>query len=528
MNEATENEAMKAALVEAARRQGMSVPEDVARMPAGGELTQVAPTQPVDAAQQFGNWLMKRLAPNARSLMVGEPEAPITDLPQTAGKVPSIEDPRPERAMIEGMQLAAPLPGPAIAGKMLGPALAGAEKLAPALAKAIPGQAMVNTGLAAGGVGSAVVPDPAQAAEGQPEEVPIGQRPQTGEWWRTRRAPPPEMPPFTPPTMLPDELAMFKDPEWKPPKGWQGDQEARQPNEGPVAHAKRVADLREQRALRETRKLSAGEAKTAVARKEYESERDRRMKEYEREQARLDKLDNEYKEANENFRRKHPALATALPIIGAGAGAALPYANRVRLQRINNKLVKDMDAAISRAEETAQKTVPAGLGKIEKSAAKKALTAEQAGAVTDLQGRMDPKAPLGLTRGRNVEPTAGAQAGAVGMGALGSIEGALLPYELDLALPIDSPDRKEAMNVLNWAERAGQQALPGGLAGHVGGHMPLPRRGLVPDIERAQGLVKQMTPVAPRAVPPKKSKSVVAKTTPESQVISIEQALGMK
>lgn len=501
-------------LVRAARESGMSVGEEQARMPAGGDLQQIPKTEPIDLNALIGNFLMKAMAPNARSLMSGEPPPPMAPLPATPGKVPSTQDPRQMGAAIEGLQnipaLAGPGAGEAFAGRMMQPALAGAERMAPALAKS----RLAASTLAAGNAGQATTPAAAEGAA-PAEEVPVGERPKTGEWWRTKREPPPQMPPFQPPTMHPDELAPYQDPAWNKPRGWQGDQEARQNSEGPVAHATRVADLRKQRSERENKRISASENKTAVARQEYEKERERRMFEYQKEQERIDKLDAEYKSANENFRRKHPELATALPVIGAAAGAALPYGNRVRLQRINNKLVTDFDKAIERAEAAAQ-NVSKGAG----------VKAEKAGAVSDLEKRLDPQAPAGLARSRAVEPTVGGQIGSSTMGALGSVEGALLPYELDLALPMDSPDKREAMNPVNWAERAGQQALPGALAGHVGGHMPLPRRGMVPDVERAQGLMRRLQ--AP-AAPPRKTKPVVQTTTPEQdQLQAIQAALGVR
>lgn len=508
-----DQDALKTALIEQARGQGAALP-GAEGMPAGGQLAQVPPTEQQNLGPKFAQWLMRLLAPNARSLMAGEPAAPATDLPTTPGKVPSQEDPRPMGAAIEGLQqipaMAAPEVAPAMMARAAGPALAGAERAVPAMAKAIPANTMVNTGLAASGT-MAGVPGPAQA-ESAPEQVPVGQRPKSGEWWRTQRAPPPTMLPFTAPTMSPEELSPYDEPKFAPPKGWQGGREQKQNYEGPQSYYARMQSLNRERETREGRRLEASERKTAVARKDHESEFSRESAAYQKEQERLDRLDAEYKEANENFRRKHPQLATALPIIGAGMGASLPYANRVRLQRINNKLVTDFSAAITRAEKAA--ATKGALGK-----------AEKAGAVADLEKRMDPSAPIGVTRSRNVDPTVGSQAAGITTGALGSVEGAILPYELDLALPSDSPDRREATNAVNWAERAGQQVLPGGLAGHVGGHMPLPRRGLVPDVERAQGLVRRMTPVAA----PRKTKPVVAQTTPEQiQEAAIQRALGMQ
>lgn len=341
------------------------------------------------------------------------------------------------------------------------------------------------------GAATTLVPGSEEAGAEEPTpDVPPGQRASSGEWWRTKREDLSEyikkrLPPMEPPTLSEQESKMYADPEWTPPKGWSGDRDMRQVNEGPIAHSKRVAALRDEQSKRETARLAALKDKQNTATFERAKEQERLEKEYTKEQERLDKLDAEYKDANESFRRAHPQLSTALPFIGAAAAGMIPYIGRMRALKFNNELVKNFENAVTKAENTAT-----------------AGAVEQKTAIKELKAQMGPK---GLAREKETDPGLFSKpaAGAMVTGVGGAVEGGLVPYELDLNLPSDSPDRREAADPSKWADRALYSVIPGALGGALGAELPLLRRGKAADIPRAEGLVEGLKP--PRA--PRKPKT---------------------
>lgn len=402
--------------------------------------------------------------------------------PGTGGGMEDIPSPEQMSEMFSGMLHQPTTPGGQV-GKMLG-GIAGdplsymLPGAASAVGKVAPKTAAAGLGAVSGGLAAA---DTAPAGEKSSlENIPPDTRPPTGEWWVTKRRPKDQMPPFTPPVMSEQELAPYADPPWTPPKGWVGDREQRQPNEGPVAHARRVADIREQRAKREAKRTEAYEKKIADAQVEHAKGQEKLDKEWEKYDAELTKLDQEYKEANQNFRREHPTAALALPFIGAAVGGAGGYATRMKLQKINNDLAKQFAGAVERAEKVLTES-----GASKDALQIKSLMPGAAGAQASLESKIAPGG-TGLARSVNVDSKASSAATIAG-GAAGGIEGGLFPYEWDLTLPPDSPDKKETMDWTNWVERAAQGTVPGALGGKFIGGAPLLRNKVIPDIERGLG-----------------------------------------
>jgi len=347
---------------------------------------------------------------------------------------------------------------PFVAGPVLGPALRAGSRVVAAAPRATAGAMGTMGALAAADAGER---DPANP-----------------EWWRSKREAPPAISPFAEPTLTPEEEARYTAPEI------QGFDKL-----GPMGKLKATEQRGVAQAkLLEDRKAALGE-KTTRARADWDANRQRIQDAYEAEQARLDAEDQKFREANQSFREAHPDLATALQFAGAGTAAGFPLLARGLRLRANNKVLGQLDDAIA-AGETARavpRNVPGALS-------------DRIGAAERLRGAIGPQ---GVGRIKDTELSLPAQAAWATGGALEGALGSEIPYIVDVeSLPSESHGRTEANDWANWLSRAAYGAIPAGMAGFMGARVPM-SKGAVPDIPRAEGLIKgleykERAPRAPR------------------------------
>lgn len=359
------------------------------------------------------------------------------------------------RAAMSAAPLVAPIAGPIVRG-------------AGALMRANP----ATTGLAAG---LSAYLGSADAADRDPK---------SGEWWRTPRGTP-TVQKFAEPTLTPEEERRYIAPEIQgfDKLGPRGKLEAT---------ARRDAL---QKSLIQDRERALAD-KTKRARADWDEANQRTQAEYEAQQSRLDAEDDKYRLANQSFRDAHPL---ASPIIqGAGAATALtfPLIARGLTRRANNTMASQLQEAMT-AGEAASALPRSGVGSAGSAAAR-------VGAAQRLESAIGPQ---GVGRMQDTSVSLPGQAAwALGGGAEGAI-GATAPYGVDLeTLPIGSPGREEASEPSNWGMRAASGFLPGAAMGLIGSRVPM-GRGAVPDIARAEGLIKGLKSRAKDATP---ATSVVA------------------
>lgn len=346
------------------------------------------------------------------------------------------------RALATASPLAVPFAGPALRG-------------AGALLRAAPRTA--GTGAAALGVGLPTTTDTAQTAE-----------PSSSEWWRTPREGAPAVPRFEEPTLSPEEEQRYIAPQI------QGFSQL-----GPKAKLEATARRDAmQKSLLQDRERALTE-KIARARADWEMANQQTQAAHEAEQARLDQRDLEYKGANQSFREAHPNLTLGLPAAGAAIAGLIPYGGRMLTRGVNNEIGGQLSSAVARAR--------ASLG---------------ADAATRAAARGEMKAglgPGGIGRMKDESLTPGGVTGSLGVGALGSGEASLIPYEIDMAtLPEGSHGRQEAEDYKNWLQRGGFGSLGGVLGASYGLKAPLMRSKAVPPVSEMEGLLAGLRSPAAR------------------------------
>jgi hypothetical protein len=249
-----------------------------------------------------------------------------------------------------------------------------------------------------------------------------------------------------------------------------------------------------QKSLLQDRERAIAE-KIARAREDFEMRNREARSAHEAEQARLDQRDQEYRLANQSFREAHPNLTLALPAAGAAAAGLIPYGGRMVARGLNNQVADQLTASVARAR--------AALG---------------ADAATRAAARGEMKAglgPGGIGRMRDEGLTTSGIAGGLGVGALGSAEASLIPYEIDMALPQGSHGRQEAEDPGNWLQRGGFGSLGGVLGSSYGLKAPLLQPRVVPPVSEMEGLLAGLkTAARPKAPAPDVKAATATKAPP--------------
>lgn len=359
------------------------------------------------------------------------------------------------------------------------------------------------SGLLGAGMTPSSAADPTDIAGPPPPAAPEPQRGTGENWWRTKRTPMATAEPFRPPGLSPEEEKTYeiapKAADWdKPRKGV------------PLSiERKRIADTREQDTGIQNKRTAAIEKKIESAQKDYAAAQAKTEEAYRTEQARLDKLDEEFRKANESFAESMPGLSLLFPVIGAALASRVPYGARKAAQATGNEMVDQMLGTIGRGR--------AATGTAGKGAAK-----TQQGALAEVEAQLGnvPKIPsteMPVASGRGLSNLAS--------GAATTAEAAVLPYEIDMArLPAHSHGREEANDPMNWLMRGGFGGLSGLLGARYGAELPLRGRTAVPPEAELLGLRAALKPT------PKAPRSVVRKPATEDEVERqlrlIQQATG--
>ncbi len=370
--------------------------------------------------------------------------------------------------------------GPMAIGGPLGAAAKTAISGAPKMTAAVSG--LLGAGLTPSGAAG-----PEDIAGPGPPGAPEPQRGTGENWWRTKRTPMAAPAPFEPPSLTPDEAKTY---EIAPkPADWD------RPRKGvPLSiERKRIADTREQDISTQNKRTAAVEKKVADAQKQYEEAQRKSEEAYNTEQARLDKLDAEFRKANESITEQYPGIGLLAPIGTAAVTSRVPYSARKAAQKTGGAMVDQMMETIARARG---------------ALSSKAGTPAQRGALAEVESQIGnvgkmPPTDMPLHTGRGV--------GNMVSGAATGAELNVAPLEIDWAMhKPGGHGREEASNPMNWLARGGLGALTGALGARYGGEMALGGKPVIPPTAELQGLKAALTP-APK-------KSIVRKPAAEDEV----------